>query len=618
MTYIDINNFRMYYETYGNDVPGKIPVILIHGFPGIGRIDWGLIAPWLSRQYFVIVPDCRGHGQSTNPEKSYSFKQMAGDIAVLVKTLGYPRAHIIGHSNGGNTALVILLEHPEIVQTCVIQAANAYVSQDIAEKEPHYFDMDRLERENPERVQEWIEYHGPAHGKDYWRELVRLGLQEIISEPNYTPADLSRVQRPALIIQGQKDWTNAVSEHAQFIARYIPDAELWIPEGIGHSVQIEIPFQWIERVIDFLERRGTEENDSLYRLRRHRYHEEGETIFHVSTSQTNDGVAISGEVLTAEQHKAALDCLPEKPDIDQIKVLSNESTPCALVKRPVTDLRRKPGSLEERVTQALLGESVRILKEIDGWSFVRLERDGYLGWIQNEALINSSLKDVVLYQESCNALVIAEFASLTLDRPHLTSRDNPVITQKIPFGVLLYRESIQGDRAYVCLPDGNQGWVHPSSLISLSERPAPDKEGIDRTLSLMQRFSGVPYLWGGRSPFGFDCSGFAQTFLAFLGIQIRRDAHMQFEGGIKVEEPFQPGDLLFFGRKKDEGENANAPDNPSRWDITHVAISLGMDEFIHANGTTWSVSYNSFDPTSLIYRASLKESYAGARRYGNN
>jgi len=64
------------------------------------------------------------------------------------------------------------------------------------------------------------------------------------------------VRRPTLVIQGENDRVNAPYEHAQFIARYIPQAELWISEGIGHSVHLEIPDIWIEKVLDFLQRRG--------------------------------------------------------------------------------------------------------------------------------------------------------------------------------------------------------------------------------------------------------------------------------------------------------------------------------------------------------------------------
>jgi len=61
---------------------------------------------------------------------------MADDMAALILALGYERAHVIGHSNGGNVALVTLLEHPEVVQTVIPEAANAYVSPDLLEREP--------------------------------------------------------------------------------------------------------------------------------------------------------------------------------------------------------------------------------------------------------------------------------------------------------------------------------------------------------------------------------------------------------------------------------------------------------------------------------------------------
>jgi len=66
-----------------------------------------------------------------------------------------------------------------------------------------------------------------------------MTAREIISEPNYTPSDLQAVRRPTLIIQGEQDRVNALYEHAQFIARYIPQAELWIPASVGHTVHNE-------------------------------------------------------------------------------------------------------------------------------------------------------------------------------------------------------------------------------------------------------------------------------------------------------------------------------------------------------------------------------------------
>ncbi len=77
-----------------------------------------------------------------------------------------------------------------------------------------------------------------------------------MSEPNYSPEDLSRVTQPVLSIMGADDKSNAADEHAQFIAAHIPNAELWVPENTGHNVHLERPEEWLTRVLDFLERRG--------------------------------------------------------------------------------------------------------------------------------------------------------------------------------------------------------------------------------------------------------------------------------------------------------------------------------------------------------------------------
>lgn len=246
------------------------------------------------------------------PSTAIHSKSLADDVASLVKALGYQRAQIIGHSNGGNIALVTLLEHPEVVQSAVIQAANAYVSPDLVEKEPAIFDPERVAREASDWRNEMIALHGETHGAEYWRELLRLTVAEIISQPNYTPADLAAVERPALVIQGEQDRVNAPAGHAQFIARYLPQAELWLPEKIGHNVHDEILFEWIERVEDFLERRGDDWNENLDRLRRERYPDERQTVFQprVQLSKTERVEAtLSGQVLEEEQRSTTMERL---------------------------------------------------------------------------------------------------------------------------------------------------------------------------------------------------------------------------------------------------------------------------------------------------------------------
>ncbi len=187
----------------------------------------------------VFAPDCRGHGRSNNPHMSYSFKELADDAAAFVHAMGYERAHIIGHSNGGNVALVTLMEHPEVIQTCIPQAANAYVTRYLIEREPKVFDPERVAREVPAWLDEMIALHSEVNGPEYWRDLLWLTMKEIISEPNYSPAELARVEKPVLVIMGADDTVNAPDEHAQYIANNIPNAELWIPEKTGHNVHLE-------------------------------------------------------------------------------------------------------------------------------------------------------------------------------------------------------------------------------------------------------------------------------------------------------------------------------------------------------------------------------------------
>jgi pimeloyl-ACP methyl ester carboxylesterase len=256
MAYIQINGANIYYNAYGEDGSGRAPIVLIHGSTIDSHTDWDRVIPALAEHYRVFAPDCRGHGRSNNPRLSYSFREMADDTVAFVHAMGYDKAHIIGHSNGGNVALVTLMEHPDVVQTCIPQAANAYVTPYLVEREPVYFDADRIDRQEPDWRDEMIALHGGVNDKDYWRTLVRITMIETMSEPNYSAEQLSRVDRPVLSIMGADDKSNAADKHAQFIAEHIPNAELWVPENTGHNVHHERPNEWITKVLDFLQRRG--------------------------------------------------------------------------------------------------------------------------------------------------------------------------------------------------------------------------------------------------------------------------------------------------------------------------------------------------------------------------
>ena len=117
----------------------------------------------------------------------------------------------------------------------------------------------------------------------------------------------------------------------------------------------------------------------------------------------------------------------------------------------------------------------------------------------------------------------------------------------------------------VRLPDGRTAWIQNSDVIR-----DPKPLTIDESIALAKRFLGLPYLWGGRSSYGYDCSGFTQMLVRSRGINMPRDADLQaaWEGIAAVDrKELRAGDLLFFGGSADK--------------ITHTGMYIGGGEFIH-------------------------------------
>src|SRR5262249_7768659 len=123
----------------------------------------------------------------------------------------------------------------------------------------------------------------------------------------------------------------------------------------------------------------------------------------------------------------------------------------------------------------------------------------------------------------------------------------------------------RADRSCVELPDGRRCWVGSSQVAPIGPGP-----GLSDSAS---RLLGIPYLWGGRSVQGFECSGLVQQLLSTRGIRLPRDAHQQWKATRPLGRSaaaLRPGDLLFFGR-------------PGRR-MTHVGLALGGGRFVHSMG----------------------------------
>ena len=284
------------------------------------------------------------------------------------------------------------------------------------------------------------------------------------------------------------------------------------------------------------------------------------------------------------------------------KLLRHES-PWALINRSLADLMSQPAVSSERVSQGLLGEACRVLEREGDWAKVRLERDGYEGFVHSAALHLAPEQTVRDFLCAAQTMVSAELA------PAYVASDRRFVAGKLHLGLCLPLVDQTSGLLSLRLPDARVWWLAASDTIAVSERPTPDASGIERALRLMQRSIGVPYLWGGRTPFGYDCSGLSQAFCGLLGVAIPRDADQQFQAGRAIEGPAAPGDLVFF---RVEGGAGGAARHEN---VRHVAISLGRDEILHASGGARSVVIDRLVSGGDPYGDWLSKRVAGVRRF---
>lgn len=245
MPYAPVADMQMYYKDLGSR-SGPV-LLLIHGSGQTGESEWTPVLDGLKKNFRILLPDCRGHGKTLDPRAEYSFDLLAEDMALFLRMLKVAPAFVAGHSNGGNVALVLTVKHPQAVKKAVVMAANSYVSDDLM----RYADGRWSDRIRKEWGKQLAGLHDPLRYKGYWRELMDRTGWEIAQAPNYTARALKKVKTPLLVIQGENDAVNAPSHHAEFIARHVPNAELWIAPGTGHSVHKEHSKEWVERVTKF-------------------------------------------------------------------------------------------------------------------------------------------------------------------------------------------------------------------------------------------------------------------------------------------------------------------------------------------------------------------------------
>ncbi len=329
-------------------------------------------------------------------------------------------------------------------------------------------------------------------------------------------------------------------------------------------------------------------------------------VFNVRTYERGKNLIAVGDVERQDAKDEILKVLSNenKNVIDSIAVLPDErlgEKKWGIITVSVANMRIDPGEDAELGSQILMGATVKILKKKGGWVYVQ-SADKYLGWADPDQMIRVTEGSAKEWNNSRRVFVTSYFGFI-LQQPDPQSF--PVCD--ITGGGVLKDLGTNGEWTKVGLADGREGFIHKRSVIDYAlwgQKLTPVADNIERTGKFLL---GVPYLWGGTSPKGVDCSGFTRTVYLLNGQQLNRDANQQAEQGESIEpgnefENLRKGDLIFFGRKADGKK-------PER--IVHVGIYLGGRQFIHSSG---KVRINSFDPASPIYDEPDRRRFVRARR----
>ncbi len=315
-------------------------------------------------------------------------------------------------------------------------------------------------------------------------------------------------------------------------------------------------------------------------------------LFRVGAARAGGGFALTGEVASASAKADALAAARAAgfDVVDRIAVLPDPALGEAtwgLVCLSVATGREHPEHQAELGTQELLGHPLRVWKRSGNWYWVQTA-DRYFSWMEEDSFQRCTGAEVEAWNRS-PLLLVTVFEERLLEKAEPDAE--PVAD--VVLGGLVKKTGDLGDWCQVELPDRRAGYLPKRSVADYatwrqSRQATP--EAIERTA---RSLLGRPYLWGGNSPRGLDCSGFTKFVFFQNGLALDRNASHQARQGTEVpldaeQSRLRKGDLLFFGRRASDGR-------PAR--VTHTAIYLGDRLFIHASGR---VRINSLDPASPI------------------
>lgn len=277
----------------------------------------------------------------------------------------------------------------------------------------------------------------------------------------------------------------------------------------------------------------------------------------------------------------------------------------------VANMRTKPGHDAEMATQSLLGTKVDILQKAKGEYRVRTP-EGYISWVPTASVTAFNTEEFANWNNAKKIIYTTEFG-----KSYSKADKKSIRVSDLVYGNILALSKESKNFYEVKYPDGRIAFIPKDEAISFDKWVDSRKLTDDNVIASAKTMLGLPYLWGGTSVKGVDCSGFTKTSFLMNGYIIPRDASQQVLAGDKIEilgadghfdsevalRNLKPADLLFFAGGKANNPNAR---------VTHVALYIGNGEFIHSAGT---VRINSMLKSAANYDDFQTRTVVAARRY---